>query len=124
MRWAVCLPILEGALAEEPIGFRFEISEDETIFIYADEGGGGFGFAEGLPGESLGQAAMRLLDVLVEDLPSTRRAWGLQIPVCPREGHAHAMTATLNAQLDEIDLFCPDYRATPERTIAFPGIVG
>jgi hypothetical protein len=108
MRWAVLLPVLRIALADDLHGVSVRVTDDNILAIDVDGDGSAIGFVAGLDGERPAQAAARLLDALEDDLPATRRCWGRPVPLCPREGHRHAMTAATDPTNDVLNLYCPD----------------
>jgi hypothetical protein len=119
-RWSACLPVLRFALRDELAGIALTIRTDQTIVIHADGDSTGFGFVEGLPGESMAEAALRLLDILADTLPGTRRCWGRQVLRCELPGHRHWMGLVADNERSAVVLTCPDAPTVPLHRIDLP----
>lgn len=88
-----------------------------TIMVDVDGDGSAFGFIEGPVGEGVVDAALRLLEICVDEIPLTRRGWAGPICPCVVPGHRHGMGFRADEDRRSLVLVCPDDPARPLRVI-------
>jgi len=102
----VVQPVLDAVLGSDADAIDVTTSRPWLLISVRGEAGFAVGFDEGMDGETAAQTAIRLVEILATDLPTTRRFWGRPIPECHLPGHVHALEPRAVEELT-VTLCCP-----------------